>query len=325
MRMARGIKLITRYSLIKLLVPGLLLLSTAPAVAANSSVDLATGEFQNFRRICIQFPVNGRTPGSFPVLTEDRENGRFSIEVVTKDSARYVGRDNIREIGKLPVRIKVSQIEADRLLFNVESIPYDKIASYYVLGSNQIIYDVYTTRPAESALLEKSVGLQAIAGNRDSGTVAVSAKTTGTSLSIREILDPKNRPLFTRAILFSLLISLLFLLVLLFMIGVTRSLVRKTKAPVRKAKSSSRPRPRPVAPAAAPEPVTPPNPYTAPPVQPEIPRPRLYADYDYDFPVLRTPEDRDRAIRGLMARHNISYDEAAMILMMKPGNLNVKV
>ena len=284
-------------------------------IGNTNLISMTTEEFSDFRRILVQFPFDMNDNGYFPQLSENPEKGTFTIDITVKDSALYFGPQLVQESGRYPIRGRINRVNDFQIHFSFETIPFEKVMSWYVLGSEQFIFDVYKIVPVESTFMEKTIGLEALYKNKKAVQKRSTDAGTQNNLSFKGkiqhfISSSETRPLFIKALLFALLVVLIISILFMFLQLYTKTLLKKQKK-LSNTNEKNEVKPTPVTKlenAAA-----------------SIDKMNTQAEFPYDIPVLKTPEDRDRAIRKLMSSKNISYDEAAMILMMKPGNLNVKV
>lgn len=325
MKMEKVKKLISR-SEWRFLTLLLVLIYAVNIGAATNLVSITTQEFNDFRRVLLQFPFDSEAASDFPRLQENPADGRFSITLVMNDSVAYYGPESIKESGRYPIRGTVRRLEDYSMVFHFETIPFEKVIAWYVLGSDQFIFDVYRELPVETAFMEKSVGMRSLYSSKkpplkkNTGSPSYKHLSTGEKI-LTFINDPAKRPIMVRALLFSLLIILVISILFIFLQLHTRNILNQQKKnskknPVRKNHAAVNKKKT--------DPLSEKQSAEAPgkSFKPEqLRRPTS----EFELPELKTPEDRDRAIRELMSRRNISYDEAAMILMMKPGNLNVKV
>ncbi|MCK5519958.1 MAG: hypothetical protein KAI81_02500, partial [Candidatus Marinimicrobia bacterium] len=289
----------------------IVLISTA-LVASTNLVSITTEEFSDFRRILIQYPFKMDGSRNFPMLSEEPAKGTFFIDLSLNDSAGYFGPKLIQESGRYPVRARYQRIDATKLRFSFETIPFEKVISWYVLGSEQFIFDIYKILPVESSLMEKTVGFTSLYKNKKP---KLKINKTG-NLTFKEkalyfVNDSANKPLLNKAMLFASFILIILLIFFLFVQLHTRNLIKQQKingkplAPVKTNKKIPKKNIEKIKIKEAAD---------SPPEKISI-----NPDADLNIPDLKTPEDRDRAIRDLMGQQNISYDEAAMMLMMKSG------
>gem|GEM_PF-6915992 len=320
-----------------------LALTAGTLSAQDAFLSLNTGEFRDFRRVLFHVSA-ADDPGLSadilqPQLSQEPEYGRFTVTVNAARPLQYLGADQFRETGRMPLRVKVTPDNDGSYRFEFETLSFEKVLAWYLPGQGSYIFDIYRSLPPESFLLEESIGLNTLLPEPlDLPASAADARSRGSSRlpSFLSALSPAHRQLIMKALLFALLIVLVLMMFFALMQAYTGSLLRDQKKQQRRSaartgKTKDRPKdgrgedpPSPDAEAAALQAL-----YAAVErsrhLADNLESSRLVRESDLDLPVLRTPEDRDRAIRELMARRNISYDEAAMILMMKPGNLNVKV
>lgn len=250
----------------------------------SKRIIMKTEEFDQFRRIILTVPYEKNI---YPEISTIPDNGKFQIKIFPVDTNDYVGRRALKKHGDYPIQLNTSFPDSTTILITGQTVPFETLIGYNVIEGDMIIFDIYKTQPVESFFREKTIALQSQNQANHPGPVLLSTvNNTTNNPGILQIIRQKTvKNRVLKAVIFAGIMSLLGVTIIIITVFVIKGDGRSRRGDAERMATDKKAK----APAGT--------------------------------PVGGSDEAR---IKELMESEGISYDEAAIMVNLSGGKINVK-
>jgi len=213
------------------------------------------------------------------------DNGNFQIKISPIDTSDYVGRRALKKHGNYPIQLNATFPDSTTILITGQTVPFETLVGYNVIEENMIIFDIYKTRPVESFFREKTITLQSQSPTNHTDLSMLSTVNNTNNPGILQIIQQKTvKNRVLKAVIFSGIMSLLGAAIFIVIAFTMKGSGRSQHKGAE----------------------------------------RKAADREVRAQVETQIGSEEARIKELMESEGISYDEAAIMVNLSGGKINVK-